>query len=118
MMMNDEKGYAIESWHMLGDSSNDDCCDVEGDGDGDGGCDCFCDVHCDVDGDCDGDCDCCVDCDSGSDVDCGGWCQGDIVRDGDGDEDSSTCDLMRLQIRKFVLFFLIIAIYFILFYFC
>ena len=74
MMMNDENRYAIESCCVIGDSNNDDCCDVEDDGDGDGGCDCFCDVHCDVDGDCDGDCDCCVDCDSGSDVDCGGWC--------------------------------------------
>ena len=43
-MMNDENRYAIESCCMLGDSNNDDCCDVEDDGDGDGGCD--------VDGDC------------------------------------------------------------------
>ena len=47
MMMNDENRYAIESCCMLGDSSNDDCCDVEDDGDGDGGCNCCCD--CDVD---------------------------------------------------------------------
>ena len=43
MMMNDENRYAIESCCMIGDSNNDDCCDVEDDGDGDGGCHGGCD---------------------------------------------------------------------------
>ncbi len=47
MMMNDENRYAIESCCMLGDSNDDDCCDVEDDGDGDGDCDCDCDGDCD-----------------------------------------------------------------------
>ena len=40
MMMNDENRYAIESCCMIGDSSNDDCCDNEG----------HCDDDCDGDG--------------------------------------------------------------------
>ena len=51
MMMNDENRCAIESCCMLGDSNNDDCCDVEDDGDGDGVCDCEYKCDCDGDGD-------------------------------------------------------------------